>query len=156
MYQSLFNYLKVFVFFNVLFFCSTIGYAENVELTSASITNELSLKVDEIDLSAITEIDGVVVNPNLPIEVLYKKVKRARNIRTAGIVLTVCAGYVTLPIGVALLVVGCKQYRAYKKAGLDFSTVKYRYQQSLRNGVAPSEYTSPTPAYVPSTESGKD
>lgn len=133
-----------------------IGYAEKVEPTSITTTNDLYLNINEIDLSEITEIDGVVVNPNLPIEVLYKKVKRARNIRTAGIVLTVCAGYVSLPVGVALLIVGCRQYRAYKNAGLDYSTVKYRYQQSLRNGVAPSEYTSPTPVYVPSTESGKD
>lgn len=157
MTQRIFNLFKILIVLNAFFFCVSNSNAENVMKATAPVQKELQIEHGGDDIAEITEIDGFVVNPNLPIDVLYRKVKRARKLRIAGIVCTVCGGYITIPVvGLPLLIVGCRQYRAYNRAGLDYGTVKYRYQQSLRNGTAPADYTNPTPVYVPSSESGKE
>lgn len=156
MIQRIFKSLKVLIFFNAFFFCVSITNAENIVFTTSPSQEEFDVNFKGTDITEIAEVDGFVVDPNLPIDVLYRKVKHARNLRIAGIVCTVCGGYITIPvIGLPILIAGCRKYRAYNRAGLDYHTVKYKYLQSLQNSVTPTTYA---PAYNggSNSASGKD
>lgn len=121
-----------------LFLCSVRTNAENmVKSSPVQLESQLSL---ETNLNAITDanVTGDVASQSL--NTLYKKFKRARNLRIAGIVCTVCGGFTMPVVGLPLLVKGCRKYKAYKRAGLDYQTVKYKYQQSLQKGIIHDTY----------------
>lgn len=119
-----------------LFFSSVTISAENTKTSSITSDTEFVTDAENIDLASVEEINSFVINLNDPVDVLYKKVRRAKRLRNAGIIMTPWSSYLIV-VGIPLLAVGSHRYRAYKKAGINYRELRATYKESVRNGKNP-------------------